>query len=42
MRIGLSHSALRRMLGDGVVPQLAGAALPWLLDVLAVRLDEAA
>ncbi|MFB9929178.1 hypothetical protein ACFORO_23085 [Amycolatopsis halotolerans] len=39
---GLSRNAMLRMLGNGVVPQQAAAALPWLLDVLGIALDEAA
>jgi DNA (cytosine-5)-methyltransferase 1 len=39
---GLSRNAMLRMLGNGVVPQQAAAALPWLLDVLDEQLGEAA
>jgi DNA (cytosine-5)-methyltransferase 1 len=38
---GLSRNAMLRILGNGVVPHQAAAAVPWLLAALDESLDEA-
>ncbi|MEU4444879.1 DNA (cytosine-5-)-methyltransferase [Actinosynnema sp. NPDC050801] len=39
---GISRTAALRLLGNGVVPQQASAAVPWLLDALALPIGDAA
>ncbi|SDD86278.1 DNA cytosine methyltransferase [Actinokineospora iranica] len=39
---GLSRTAMLRVLGNGVIPHQAAAALPWLLDTLAAPVEQAA
>jgi len=38
----LSRNAMLRILGNGVVPQQASAAVPWLFDALGSPLDQVA